>query len=152
MSTQLLDSLKMALIRELEELHQSVKSLAEELTPLQLWQKPLLPGNSVGHLILHLTGNINHFVGAGLGKTEYVRDREREFTETQTPGKDALLKGLDDAVQLFRKVVGNLTEEEFTASFPEARFGTGVNALVHWVSHFALHRGQMSYIVRSVGT
>ena len=64
-------------------------------------QRPLEPGNSVGHLILHLTGNLNHFVGGQLGKTGYVRDREREFTESNLPKKEQVLAGLDAAVATF---------------------------------------------------
>src|SRR5271166_1782430 len=89
---------KQALIGELEELRDAVCALAGPLSETEFWTKPLEPGNSVGHLVLHLSGNLNHFVGAQLGKTGYVREREREFTETQLPSKAAALAGLDDAV------------------------------------------------------
>jgi hypothetical protein len=46
--------------------------------------------------------------------------------------------------------VSGLTDEQLTAPFSEARFGTVINSLVHWTAHFALHRGQMSYIARLV--
>jgi uncharacterized damage-inducible protein DinB len=137
-----------ALIDELEELRDAVRKLVEPLGESALWVKPVDPGNSVGHLILHLTGNLNHFVGAHLGHTGYVRDREREFTQTERPAKSALLAGLDDALATFRRVVAGLTPAQLTAPHPEARFGTVFKALVHLVAHFALHRGQMSYIVR----
>jgi uncharacterized damage-inducible protein DinB len=139
---------KAALIEKLEELAQEVRQLAGPLPEGQLWVKPVEPGNSVGHLILHLTGNLNHFVGAQLGGTGYVRQREREFTETQVPSRMRLLEDLAAAVATFRRVVGGLTPEQLATPHPEARFGSVYKALVHLVSHFALHRGQMSYIVR----
>jgi uncharacterized damage-inducible protein DinB len=139
-----------ALIEELEQLRDEVRQLAEPLSEQQLWTKPLDPGNSVGHLILHLTGNLNHFVGAQLGKTGYLRDREREFTERKVPGKADLLAGLDAAVATFRRVVGSLTAEQLAAPHPHERFGPVLKALMHLIAHFALHRGQMSYIVRLV--
>ena len=108
------------------------------------------PGNSIGHLILHLTGNLNHFVGAQLGGTGYVREREREFTETKPPDKATLLANLDAAVSMFRRVVSGLSTEQLAAPHPEKRFGTVLQTLVHLVSHFALHRGQMSYLARLV--
>ena len=141
---------KTALIQELEHLRDAVRELAGPLTEPQLWAKPTEPGNSVGHLILHLTGNLNHFVGAQLGGTGYVRERDREFTETQRPARDGLLANLDDAVATFRRVVSGLSPEQLAAAHPEARFGPVLTGLVHLVSHFALHRGQMSYIVRLV--
>ena len=139
-----------ALIAELEGLRDAVRQAAEPLSEQELWAKPVEPGNSVGHLILHLTGNLNHFVGAQLGNTGYVRDREREFTEAQPPAKAAVLANLDAAVATFRRVVGGLSAEQLAAPHPEARFGTVLKGLVHLVGHFALHRGQMTYIVRLV--
>lgn len=139
-----------ALIEGLEKLREEARKLAEPLSEDQFWTKPLEPGNSVGHLVLHLTGNLNHFVGGQLGSTGYVRDREREFTETQVPSKAEALRRLDDAVATFRRVVSGLRAEQLAAPHPEARFGVVISALTHLLTHFALHRGQMSYIVRLV--
>jgi len=141
---------KTALIEALEKMRADVRELAGPLSEGQFWAKPIEPGNSVGHLVLHLAGNLNHFVGAQLGATGYVRDREREFTETKVPSKTEALGKLDDAVATFRRVVGGLSAEQLAAPHPEARFGLVMNALVHLLAHFALHRGQMSYIVRLV--
>src|SRR5437879_3122756 len=107
-----------ALIEELEQLRDDVRQTAEPLSEKQLWAKPVEPGNSVGHLILHLTGNLNFFVGAQLGGTGYVRDREREFTEEQAPAKPVLLANLDAAAALFRRVVEGLTAEQLAAPHP----------------------------------
>src|SRR5437660_11401866 len=101
MATEPAGLVKNALIGELEKLRDEVRQVAEPLSDEELWRKPLEPGNSVGHLILHLTGNLNHFVGARLGNTGYVREREREFTEANPPTKTALLEGLDGAVATF---------------------------------------------------
>ena len=150
MTTDLRQVAQAALMGELEGLRDGIRELAGPLSEQQFWAKPLDPGNSVGHLVLHLTGNLNHFVGAQLGGTGYVRDREREFTEAQVPAKAEALARLDEAVATFRRVVGGLSAEQLAAPHPEARFGTVLNALVHLVAHFALHRGQISYIVRLV--
>jgi uncharacterized damage-inducible protein DinB len=139
---------KLALIGTLEQQRDGVRQYAEGLSDKQLWAKPAEPGNSVGHLILHLTGNLNFMVGAHLGKTGYVRDREREFTESQPPDRATLLANLDAAVATFRRVVEGLSVEELAAPHPEARLGTVMQGLVFLVAHFALHRGQMSYIAR----
>ena len=148
MAVDLTAEVRNALAEELEELCVSVHEIAEPLPERQLWAKPVEPGNSIGHLILHLTGNLNHFVGAQLGGTGYVRDREREFTESQPPSKSELLTNLDRAVATFRRVVENLPADRLVETHPHAKFGSVLKALVHLVAHFALHRGQMSYIVR----
>jgi uncharacterized damage-inducible protein DinB len=148
MTAELTQAVRSALVGELEGLRAGVRELAEPLSEEAFWRKPVEPGNSVGHLVLHLTGNLNHFVGAQLGGTGYVRDREREFTEASPPAKAAVLANLDAAVATFRRVVEGLTAEQLLAPHPETRFGSVLSALVHLVGHFALHRGQMSYIVR----
>jgi uncharacterized damage-inducible protein DinB len=141
---------KQALIAEIETLRDAIRDAAAPLSEAEFWAKTVQPGNSVGHLVQHLTGNLNHFVGAQLGHTGYVRDREREFTGTYAPAKAETLRLLDLAVSMFRQVVSGLTPEQLAAAHPEPRLGNVVNALVHLVAHFAIHRGQISYIVRLV--
>src|SRR5436305_3924750 len=150
MAADLLTNVREALTGRLEDYCTEVVNLVEPLSDRKLWAKPVEPGNSAGHLVLHLTGNLNHFVGAQLGGTGYVRDREREFTESNVPSRGEVLAKLDEAVATFRRVVEGLSAERLAEAHPEARFGTVLSALVHLVAHFALHRGQMSYIVRLV--
>ena len=88
MTAEIASLARAALTGELEHLRDEVKKLADPLTEEQFWRKPIEPGNSIGHLVLHLTGNLSHFVGGQLGGTGYVREREREFAETQVPRKD----------------------------------------------------------------
>src|ERR1700687_4920374 len=130
MATDLLALSRTALIGELEHLRNGVHEVAGPLSDKELWMKPVEPGNSIGHLILHLTGNLNHFVGAQLGGSGFVRDREREFTETNPPSKELVLGNLDKAVASFRQVVGALSADQLAAPHPETRFGPVFNGLL----------------------
>ena len=150
MPADLLPVLKDALTSKLDDYCAEIVQIVEPLDDRQIWTKPVEPGNSAGHLILHLTGNLNHYVGGQLGHTGYVRDRDREFNEAQPPTKAALLANLKEAVALFRRVVSGLTADQFAAQFPEPKFGSNTKALVHIVAHFALHRGQITYLARLV--
>src|SRR5262245_48673498 len=151
MSTELAKATQQALTGNLDELLAAVQELAAPLSEEQFWRKPIDPGNSFGHLVLHLTGNLRHFAGARLGKSGYVRDREREFTETRVPAKAAALAGLVEAVAEYRRVVEGVSAEQFAGPHPDGeKMGTVVNGLLRLVAHFALHRGQMSYIARLV--
>lgn len=150
MSQDLAELAKRGLVDELSTLHHAIGEQIAELNDGQLWFKPITPGNSIGHLILHLTGNLNHYVGAQLGGSHYVRDREREFTEHNPPAKDQLLIQFAEAKDLFRNVVSGLCADKLMSPHPETRFGTVLEALVHLVAHFALHRGQISYLYRLV--
>lgn len=151
MTEELVRAVQAALVRNLTEVHDAVMELADPLTEAEFWRKPLDPGNSFGHLVLHLTGNLRHFAGARLGNSGYVRDREREFTEPAVPTKAAALAGLAEAVAEFNRVVADQTAATLVGPHPDAdKLGTVANGLTRLVAHFALHRGQMSYIARLV--
>jgi uncharacterized damage-inducible protein DinB len=152
MSADLLTTVREALAAKLDDYCTEVVQIVEPLNDRHLWMKPVDPGNSIGHLILHLTGNLNHFVGAQLDGTGYIREREREFTETHPPLKAALIANLKAAVATFRRVVSRLSAEQLIAPFPDPKFGNTMKALTHLVGHFALHRGQMTYLARLVQT
>src|SRR6202161_3714310 len=82
-----------------------VRELAMPLTDAQFWQKPFSYGNSFGHLVLHLTGNLNYYIGTQIAKTGYVRDRPREFNDPKPPSKDIALSRFDDAVSMVLKTI-----------------------------------------------
>src|SRR5271165_667788 len=82
-----------------------VRELAAPLTNAKFWQKPFAFGNSFGHLVLHLTGNLNYYIGAQIAKTGYVRDRPREFNDPNPPPKDEALERFDDAVATVIKTI-----------------------------------------------
>lgn len=56
-----------------EHIHRWVDPLSQE----QFWRKPYPYGNSVGHLILHLTGNLSYYIGTRIAETGYIRNRDR---------------------------------------------------------------------------
>ena len=60
-----------------------VHELAAPLTNVQFWRKPFPFGNSFGNLVLHLTGNLNYYIGAQIAMSGYVRDRPREFDDPE---------------------------------------------------------------------
>lgn len=148
MAGDLCSTLETALCKELDELHEGVRLIVATLPEEDLYRKPLDPGNSVGHLVLHLTGNLNWFVGANLGQSGYVRDREREFSDNDPPPKEVILGNLELAVRTFQRVVKGLSAETLCQPHPEPRLGNVTEALIHLVAHFSLHRGQMTYLAR----
>ncbi len=54
----------------------------DPLSDEQIWTRPYPYGNSIGNLVLHLTGNLNNYFGGEMGGTGYVRNRPLEFAET----------------------------------------------------------------------
>ena len=83
-----------------EMVRERVHQWAGDLSTAQLWRKPYPYGNSVGHLILHLTGNLSYYIGARIAETGYVRDRNREFTEPQPIPKEELFAAFDKTIAM----------------------------------------------------
>lgn len=112
---------------------------------------PGLP-NSAGNLALHVAGNLQHFIGAVLGGTGYVRNREREFGRRSGPRGDILAE-LRAASRVVESVLPRLPAERFAAEYPERvndlRLRTDL-FLMHLASHAAFHLGQAGYVRRAV--
>lgn len=125
-----------------------VRELATPLSEEQFWAKPLLFGNSFGHLVLHLTGNLNYYIGAQIAETGYVRDRPREFSEASRPSKAEVLKKFDDAVEMVVRTIRSQSADEWSAAYS----GTGAEAktrfemVLQCATHLHHHIGQMTYL------
>jgi hypothetical protein len=104
-----------------QDLARRVHDLAAPLTDEQFWRKPFAFGNSFGHLILHLTGNLNYYIGTQIAGTGYARDREREFTEAKHPSKQETLKRFDDAVAMVVKTIQAQSEKDWSAAYTAVR-------------------------------
>ena len=110
-----------------------------------IWQTvPGLP-NSGGTLALHLAGNVQHYIGAQLGHTGYVRDRPAEFARRDVPRAE-LVEELETARSVVGSVLARLRDEDLPKQFPEVVGVVRVETqeyLVHLLVHFAYHLGQM---------
>jgi hypothetical protein len=135
------------LVRDLRAVQRELNLYADEQ---DLWATPPGAPNAAGTLALHLAGNLQHYVGARLGASGYVRNREAEFARRDVP-RSALLAELDAAIAAVETVLAR--EAELPDRFPEAVGGWGTDTgdfLVHLVSHLGFHLGQIDYHRRLV--
>jgi len=125
-----------------------VRELAAPLTDKQFWQKPFPYGNSFGHLVLHLTGNLNYYIGAEIAKTGYVRDRPREFNDPNPPSKEEALKRLDAAVAMVVETIRAQSSDDWSAKYSGAGAdaATRLDIAVTCAAHMQHHIGQMIYL------
>jgi hypothetical protein len=142
------DALRRILVRDLEALRRELRAYPDERL---LWAAPSGVPNSAGTLALHLCGNLRHFVGAQLGRTGYVRDRDAEFADRDVP-----------LAELERAIDGTRADIEATlrggaidldAEYPLEVAGVRLSTrtfLFHLVSHLAYHLGQIDYHRRLV--
>jgi uncharacterized damage-inducible protein DinB len=148
-SILLTSALRSIIERDLRALRREVEAYPHEQL---LWQ--LIPGvaNVAGTLVLHLAGNLQHFLGARLGRTGYVRQRDAEFARRDV-ARTTLLSEIDAAERAIAAGFAALTDARLSDEFPEViggmRFTTG-DYLMHLTTHFAYHLGQVDYHRRVV--
>ena len=103
--------------------------------------------NSGGNLALHLVGNLKHFIGAVLGGTGYVRDRDAEFT-SKSVSRAQLIAAVDETTEIVSTTLAKLTGDELAATYPIDVFGQPMTTeyfIIHLATHFNYHLGQINY-------
>ena len=125
-----------------------VRELAAPLSEEQFWAKPFPFGNSFGHLVLHLTGNLNYYIGAQIAQTGYARDRPKEFTDAAPPSKAETLKKFDEAIAMVVHTIQSQSAENWTK--PYAATGSDAkdrfDMALQCATHLHHHIGQMMYM------
>ncbi|MBL7794452.1 MAG: DUF1572 family protein [Saprospiraceae bacterium] len=103
--------------------------------------------NSAGNLCLHLLGNLNHFVGAILGNSGFVRNRDAEFSLKDVP-QQQLLEEIDYTKKVVLDTIAAMKESDFALDYPVEKHGKIVKMefmLLHLLTHFNYHVGQINY-------
>ena len=125
-----------------------VRELAAPLTDEQFWTKPFPFGNSFGHLVLHVTGNLNYYIGAQIAGTGYLRDRPREFSESAAPSKQEAMQKFDQAIEMILQTIGKQAADDWSKEYT----GVGSDAVnrfdmvLQCATHLHHHIGQMMYL------
>ena len=135
------------LLRELATFRREVELFPDDET---LWRT--VPGvtNSTGNLALHIAGNLRHFVGAVLGGTGYVRERDAEFN-TRTGSRESVVKILEAAEADVAKTLDALDDAALAKPYTSGPKGvevTGQRWLIHLATHAGFHLGQAGYLRR----
>jgi uncharacterized damage-inducible protein DinB len=136
-----------------EDVRGRIHTLVRPISTEQLWTRPFPYGNSMGHLLLHITGNLNYYVGAQIAGTGYVRDRAREFGETLKIPKEQVIANFDQAIAMVVATIRKQSAEDWCAPYqavlePEAhdRF----TVLMRMAAHAYHHTGQMIYLTKEL--
>jgi uncharacterized damage-inducible protein DinB len=136
------NTIRTLLTRDLRAMQRELKLYPDDDAP---WRQPDGVPNSAGTLALHVAGNLQHFVGATLAGSGYVRDRDAEFAR-RGASRAEILAELDRAIEAVDRALESLEEERLGEDFPlpvgERRVATGA-FLVHLATHLAYHLGQV---------
>lgn len=141
MITQVLNSL---ITRDLQKLKSEIESYKDESN---LWRIEKKIANSAGNLCLHLVGNLNTYIGATLGQTGYVRDRDAEFSLKNIPRKE-LVQKIVDTIAVVNKVLPTLSDEIIKKEYPLLVLKEKTTTeyfLIHLTTHLGYHLGQVNY-------
>lgn len=136
-------TLKDLYLFELDNLRKEISAYKNEQN---LWLVQAEVNNSAGNLCLHLTGNIQHFIGALIGKTDYVRNREAEFNDKHQSKAD-LLQEIETAMHVASTTFDKLSEDDLTSIYPIDFMGVQTTDfyLTRFLAHLSYHLGQISY-------
>jgi uncharacterized damage-inducible protein DinB len=128
-----------------------VEKAARSVPEEQFWTKPFPFGNSIGHLVLHLTGNLNHYIGALVAGTGYARHREHEFTDPARHPRDIVLARFQEAIELVVQTLSNQDDQAFlTPAQGQPPIETRLGLFLVCAAHLNNHVGQMSYLVQAL--
>ena len=133
-----------------------LRNLIEEINLFKneenLWRTQGSVKNSCGNLVLHITGGLNHFFGATLAHTGYVRDREQEFSKKGVK-REELVAQLERVIPMMNETLSALTTEQMETDFPIFfdKPNTSVSYVaVRLLAHLGYHLGQVNYLRRVV--
>ena len=130
-----------------------VRELGAPLTNSQFWQKPFPFGNSFGHLVLHLTGNLNYYIGARVAENGYVRDRDREFTEPDHKAKAEVLAAFDRAIAMVIETIEEQSADDWQKPYTAVREPEAAERFAIFLrcaGHAYHHVGQLIYLSREL--
>lgn len=140
----LTETLKKLFERDLSKLKSEIEAYQNEEN---LWRIDHGIANPAGNLCLHLVGNLNTYIGAILGGTDYIRNRELEFSLKDIP-KQELINMIEATITVVSKTLDQVSQEQMDNEYPilvlEEKTATEF-FLVHLTTHLAYHLGQINY-------
>ncbi|HEY0243952.1 MAG TPA: DUF1572 family protein [Mucilaginibacter sp.] len=140
----IIETLKTLFYRDLVKLKTEIELYRDEK---KIWYVEKSIANSAGNLCLHLVGNLNTYIGAGLAKTNYVRERPLEFSLKDIP-KAELIKKIEETIVVVENGLSSLNENQLNENFPMIIWDKPTEmgyTLVHLITHLNYHLGQINY-------
>lgn len=144
MNKSVIQSLREIFRRDLLRLTQEISSYTDEQ---KIWHTERKISNSAGNLCLHILGNLNTYVGRELGKSAYVRDREREFS-SKGIAREQLIQQIRETMLVVDDTLANMDADTIEKEYPVKVFADTMSTgffLIHLATHLDYHLGQVNY-------
>jgi uncharacterized damage-inducible protein DinB len=121
-----------------------MRAAVESLPADALWWRANVSSNSVGNLLLHLSGNVRQWIVSGVGGAPDARDRASEFEARDGGDAATLLAALQATLDEVDAVLATLTADDLASTRTiQGRDITVMEAIYHVVEHFSFHLGQI---------
>ncbi len=130
--------------RELNGLRKQLLAYPKEE---DIWKTPTGIMNSAGNLALHIVGNLRHYIGAHLGRSGYIRNREEEFKPLNLPRKK-VLEMIGETKTEVKDTLALLGSDILDKDYPQEVGGVIIKTedfLFHLITHLSYHLGQIDY-------
>jgi uncharacterized damage-inducible protein DinB len=132
-----------------EEYLPKIERSLERLSDEQVWWRANDNSNSIGNLILHISGNARQWIVSGLGAEPDERERDAEFAERQIVPRDELRAHLKQAVSDVDRTLESFAAERLLAQFQiQGTMTTALAAILHVTEHFSMHTGQIILLAK----
>jgi uncharacterized damage-inducible protein DinB len=126
-----------------------IEACLVHLTDEDVWARPNEASNSIGNLLLHLSGNVTEWLIGGVGLRRVERHRQQEFDERRHLPARELLARLKSTVGEAEAVLGHLGPETLlTRRAIQGYDVTVLEAIYHVVEHFSMHTGQIIVLTK----
>jgi uncharacterized damage-inducible protein DinB len=125
-----------------------IQRCLEVLPADALWRRDDASENSIGNLLLHLSGNVRQWIVSGIGGAPDARQRSAEFEARQGSASellDGLLRTLREADQVLASLDGSSLAEGRRI---QGRDVNVLDAVYHVVEHFSMHTGQIILLTK----
>ncbi|MBI3004145.1 MAG: DUF1572 family protein [Ignavibacteriales bacterium] len=133
----------------LQEYFPRIRRCVEELSDDDIWWRAHETDNSIGNLLLHLSGNVRQWIVSGVGGAMDTRKRQEEFDERKTLPKAELLQKLEATLQEVDKTLQHFDTSRLLEKRHIQKYDvTCLEAILHVVEHFSGHVGQIIYITK----
>jgi len=140
----MVETLKTLFNRDLHRLKSEIELYHNEN---DIWKIQEEIANSAGNLCLHLVGNLNTYIGTAIGNTNYIRNRELEFSSKDIP-KSELIQKIEETIVVVTNSLDMVSVEDLKKDFPLLVFAKKTSTefmLIHLTTHLAYHLGQINY-------
>jgi uncharacterized damage-inducible protein DinB len=149
--------LRHARFRLLEDYFVKIARAIEALDDEQVWRRPNESSNSVGNLLLHMSGNVRQWIISGVGGVDDVRDRAGEFAARGSATRGELVESVRATLDEADAVLARIEDECAAANSdgplqrvckPQTYEVTVFDAIFHVVEHFSYHTGQIVFAAK----